>query len=179
MIYLPLSKSSWPEGRIGKEKYQDYFKIVKSSIDELNKKGLGKILLLSDFKSKKASISELDCMINICKKQNINNDNLIIEEYGYDTLSQLKFAFNLCKQRNESLLIVSSITHYPRVFWISWRLNKKYKIDVKNKIGLGIPRLHDVLFDIPLMFIYPIIDILGFSENFSLTIKRRRNSGIL
>lgn len=179
MIYLPLSKSSWPEGRIGKEESQDYFKIVKLAIDLSNENKDDKILLLSNFKSKHSSISELDCMINICKKYNVNDDKLIIEENGYDTLSQLKFTFDLCKQKNEDLIIISSLTHYPRASWICRRLNKKYKINYKNKIGFGIPRFHDVLFDIPLMFLYPIIDLLGFSQNFSLTVKRRRSNGNL
>ncbi len=183
MIYLPLSKSSWIEGRIGKEKYQDYFQIVKKSIYLINKnkknETLDKILLLSDFKSKKAEKSELDNMINICDKFKVDIENLIIEKYGYDTLSQLRYTFDFCKKNNNDLTIISSLTHYPRVVWISWKLNKKYKIKYKNKIGFGIPRIHDVVYDIVLIFIYPIIDLLGYSEKFSSIIQRRRNKGFL
>ena len=179
MICLPLSKSSWPEGRFGAEKYQDYFTIVKKSIDLLKEKKIDKILLLSNFKSKQGKKSELENMVNICILNHINENELIIEKNGYDTLSQLKFTFNLCKDRNQELIIISSLTHFPRVVWICWRLNKKYNIKYKNIISLGIPRIHDVIYDLVLMFIYPILDLWGFSENFSRTIKRRRNSGIL
>lgn len=179
MIYLPLSKSSWMNGRIGPERYQDCFVIIKKSIDLLNENKINKILLLSDFHAKKAEISEMNYMLKICKQYNVLNENIIIEDYGYDTLSQIKFTLNLCKQNDESLIIISSVLHYPRVVWICWRLNKKHNIKIKNKIGFGIPRLDDMFFDILLMFLYPVIDLCGFSENFSLTIKRRRNSGIL
>lgn len=179
MICLPLSKSSWPEGRIGKEEFQDYFRIVKKTIDLLRENKVDKILLLSNFKAKKASKSELENMIDICDKHNVEREKLHIEEYGYDTLSQLKFTLNICNINNQDLVIISSLTHYPRVKWITNRLNKKYKIKVQHKIILGIPRIHDALYDIPLMFIYPIIDLLGYSDEFSENIKRRRDSGHL
>ena len=166
-------------GRIGPEKHQDCFVIIKKSIDLLNENKIDKILLLSDFHAKKAEISEMNYMLKVCKQYNVASEKMIIEDYGYDTLSQIKFTLNLCKQNNEDLTMISSLLHYPRVVWICWRLNKKYNINIKNKIGLGIPRLHDMFFDIILMFLYPIIDLCGFSENFSLTIKRRRNSGVL
>ena len=71
MLCLPLSKSSWIEGRIGPEAYQDCHRIVKISIDLLNKNKVNKILLLSDFKSKQSSKSELEYITEICKKYNI------------------------------------------------------------------------------------------------------------
>jgi len=179
MLCLPLSKSSWPEGRLGPEKYQDYFKIVKKSIDLLNQNKVNKILLLSDFKTKYANKSELENMIDICNTYNVNINKLQIEKYGYDTLSQIKFTLNLCDKEKHDLIIISSLTHYPRVKWISYRINKKYKINVEHRVVLGIPRLHDVLYDIPLMLIYPIIDLLGFSDEFSNLIKKRRYNGYL
>ena len=118
-------------------------------------------------------------MINICNRHNVKKEKLYIEEYGYDTLSQLRFTLNICKINNQNLLIVSSLTHYPRVIWIVNRLNKKYKVNVKHEIALGIPRLHDALYDIPLILIYPIIDLLGFSDKFSRIIKNRRANGYL
>ena len=179
MICLPLSKSSWLEGRIGPEKYQDCYRLVKKSIDLLNTKRVDKILLLSEFKSKQSNKSELEYLIDVCKKHNVNNDNLYIEKYGYDTFSQLKFAFDLCKKEKEDLLILSSLSHYPRVVWTSHRMNRKYNIKIKNKIVFGIPRLQDVVFDIVLLFIYPIIDICGYADKFTEYTKTRRDKGYI
>lgn len=179
MFYcLPLSKSSWIEGRIGPEKYQDYYRIVKISIDFLNSNNVNKIILLSDFKSKQAKKSEMENMIDICNKYNINREKLYIKEYGYDTLSQIKFTIDLCVEASQNILIISSLTHYPRVRWIAWRVNKN-RIKIKHKVGLGIPRIRDVIFDIGLIFIYPLLDLLGFSNHFTKHIKVRRDKGYL
>ena len=178
MIYLPLSKSSWVEGRIGPEKYQDYFLIVKKSINLLENKP-DQILLLSDFKSKQAKNSELENMINICKSFNVNESNIIVKKYGYDTLSQIGFTLDLCNKSKNDLLIVSSLSHYPRVRWITYRINKKYNVCVEHKMVLGIPRVNDLVFDIILMFTYPVIDMFGYSERFTNHMKIRRDKGYL
>jgi vancomycin permeability regulator SanA len=180
MIYcLPLSKSSWIEGRIGPEKYQDCFRLIKISIDLLNKNKIEKILLLTDFKSKQSEKSELEYITEICKRFNVADNNLHIEKYGYDTLSQVNFALDLSNKNNSQLLIISSALHYPRVMWIAHRLNKKYKVKVIHKVAWGIPRPRDILFDIALIFLYPILDMLGFSEWFTKHIKIRRDKGYL
>jgi len=178
MIYLPLSKSSWIEGRIGPEKYQDYFLIVKKSINLLKNKS-DQILLLSDFKSKQAKNSELENMINICKSFNVNESNIIVKKYGYDTLSQIEFSLDLCKETKNDILIISSLLHYPRVRWITYRINKKYNVCVEHKIALGIPRVNDLVFDIILMFTYPVIDMFGYSKRFTDHMKIRRDKGYL
>lgn len=179
MIYcLPLSKSSWIEGRIGQEKYQDYYRIVKIAIDFLNDNKVDKIILLTDFKSNKAIKSELQNIIDICNKYRFDKEKLYVKEYGYDTLSQVKYTLDLCIKDKQDLLIVSSFTHYPRVRWIAWRMNKN-KINIKHKIGWGIPRLSDVVFDIVLIFIYPIVDLLGYSDSFTKHMKIRRDKGYL
>jgi hypothetical protein len=178
MYCLPLSKSSWIEGRFGPEEYQDYYRILKISIDFLNKNKINKIILLSDFKSKQAQKSELENMIDICNKYNFNKEKLYINNFGYDTLSQIKFTIDLCIKENQGLLIISSFTHYPRVRWIAWRINKG-RIKIKHNIGLGIPRFRDVLSDTILVFIYPIFDLLGYSERFTKHIKIRRDKGYL
>lgn len=179
MICLPLSKSSWIEGRIGPEKYQDCYRIVKISIDILNKNKVDKILLLTDFKSKNSNKSELEYISEICEKYNVNNDKLHIEKYGYDTLSQIKFTLSLCKENKNDLLIVSSLLHYPRVRWIAYRVNKKYKVNTKHKIALGIPRVRDAICDIILIITYPVIDLFGYSDKFTDHMKIRRNKGYL
>jgi len=179
MLCLPLSKSSWPEGRFGSEKYQDYYRIVKISIDLLNENKIDKILLLSDFKGRKANKSELENMIDVCKKYKVDESKLQIKKYCYDTLSQIKFTLDLCNKEKQDLLIISSVTHYPRVRWIAYRVNKKYNINIKHKIGWGIPRIHDFVYDIPLIFMYPILDLLGYSDRFSQVVKVRRDDGYL
>lgn len=180
MIYcLPLSKSSWLEGRIGPEKYQDCFRLIKISIDLLNKNKVNKILLLSEFKSKQSKKSELEYIVELCKRFNVSDESLHIEKYGYDTLSQLRFTLDLCSKNNDELLILSSPLHYPRVRWTTYRLNKKYKVKVSHKIAWGIPRPGDIVFDICLMFIYPVVDILGFSKWFTEHVKIRRDKGYL
>jgi DUF218 domain len=180
MIYcLPLSKSSWIEGRIGPEKYQNCFRLIKISIDLLNKNKIDKILLLSDFKPKKSKKSELEYITEICKRFDVVDSNLHIEKYGHDTISQVNFGLDLCSENNSQLLIVSSASHYPRVRWIVCRLNKKYKVKVIHKVAWGIPRPRDILFDIALIFLYPILDLLGFSDRFTKHVKIRRDKGYL
>ncbi|MBC7981516.1 YdcF family protein [Candidatus Parcubacteria bacterium] len=176
---LPLSKSSWLEGRIGPEKYQDCFRLVKNSIDLLNEKKVDKIVLLSDFKSKQSNKSELEYIVEICKRFNVADDKLYIEKYGYDTLSQIKFSLGFCSKNGDDLLILSSATHYPRVWWITYRLNKKYNVNVAHKIAWGIPRPRDAVFDIVLMFAYPVLDLFGLSEWFTNHMKVRRDKGYL
>ena len=179
MICLPLSKSSWLEGRIGPEKYQDCFRLIKDSIDLLNAKKIDKIVLLSDFKSKQSTRSELEYIIDLCERFSVPKDKLFIKKYGYDTFSQLQFTLELCKATKDELLVISSATHYPRVCWITYRLNKKYNIKVIHMIAWGIPRPRDAIFDILLIVAYPILDLLGFSSWFTKHMKVRRDKGYL
>ncbi|MBC7981446.1 YdcF family protein [Candidatus Parcubacteria bacterium] len=176
---LPLSKSSWLEGRVGPPKYQDCFRLVKNSIDLLNAGKVDTILLLSEFKSKQSTKSELEYIAGVCEKFNVDKDKLHIEEYGYDTLSQIKFTLDLCSKNKDDLLILSSATHYPRVRWIAYRENKKLKVNVAHKIAWGIPRPRDAVFDIVLIFAYPVVDLLGYSERFTNHMKIRRDKGYL
>jgi hypothetical protein len=176
---LPLSKSSWLEGRVGPPKYQDCFTLVKNSIDLLNEGEVDTILLLSEFKSKQSTESELEYIVGVCEKYNVDKDKLHIEEFGYDTLSQIGFALDLCIAHKDELLILSSATHYPRVRWIAHRVNKKYGVTVTHKIAWGIPRPRDVVFDVLLIFAYPIIDLLGYSQWFTNHMKIRRDKGHL
>jgi hypothetical protein len=177
-LCLPLSKSNWPEGRIGPNTWQDAHRVQKLGAHLVKKNQAEKLLLLSELIPRASKRTELDYVIDSCRFEKINEEFLDIRKVGYDTISQIEYAIKICEDEKSDLIIVSSQFHFPRVIWLSKRLNKS-NIKIKNKIAWGIPRITDVFSDIFLIFTYPIIDILGYSRHFTAYVKTRRDKGII
>ncbi len=179
MIYaLPIAKSNWPEGRVGPTKMQDSYIILKVAADLARKNIVDKLLIFSAFKTKNVKKIELDCMIEACKEEKVPEEKMIVRSVGYDTVSVIKFSIDFCKEQEADLLIVSSQFHYPRIRWIAWRLNKKGVV-MRYKIVFGIPRPQEMITDVALIFLYPIIDLLGYAEWFTKHMHVRRDKGYL
>lgn len=175
---LPIAKSNWPEGRVGPAKLQDSYRIQKKAVDLALAGKVDTVLVFSDFKPKNVKKIELNCMIDTCKAEGLPDDKMIIKSVGYDTLSVLKYAIDFSLENNADLVIISSQFHYPRVRWMAWRLNKGH-VNLQHKVAFGIPRPMEGITDFILIFIYPIIDLIGLSSWFTKTVQKRRNKGAL
>lgn len=179
MIYcLPIAKSNWPEGRIGPEKLQDSYRIIKTAVGLVKNNTVDKLLIFSAFKTNRVRKIELDCMIDTCKTEKLPEDKMIVQPIGYDTISVIQYAIDMCKKDTADLLIVSSQFHHLRIRWITSRIDKK-GVTVKHKMIWGITRPQETLTDILLIFLYPVIDLFGYSFWFTNHIKIRRDKGYL
>ena len=179
MIYcLPIAKSNWPEGRVGPEKLQDSYRIIKVAVNFVKNETVDKLLIFSAFKTKHVKKIELDCMIDTCKFEKLPEGKMIVRSVGYDTISVIQYAIDVCKDDSADLLIVSSQFHYPRIRWITSRMDTKGVL-VTHKMVWGITRPQETLTDILLIFIYPVIDLFGFSLWFTNHMKIRRDKGCL
>jgi hypothetical protein len=163
-----ISKSPHPIGRIGPTKYQDWYRQCIDVV-KLNKKiPNSNIVLTSNLQINNARREE-DYYSEII---NGLSTNLITLNKGVETTEQLLVfkEYSL----NKKLILSVTFTHFFRVWWIA----KRIKLNViKYKISLGIPRPKELITDIILTFLYPIIDLMGYSKWFIENVIKRRNSG--
>ena len=95
--------------------------------------------------------------------------------YGYETIGQVEYVGELAKQENANIIFISSLSHFPRVWWIC----KRAGIIAQHKIAFGIPRPTEIISDTALIFLYPIIDLFGMKKWFQRKLIQRRKEGKL
>jgi hypothetical protein len=180
LLCLPLSKSVWPEGRIGPWQLQDGYRIVKKAVELANDKKSDGTLLLTATKPKDSIKSELDYMFEVTAIEDLKSGHLYVTSKCFDTPSQIDYAIKLADLSGYGkLLILCSPLHYLRVKWIVARIPIDSDLKISCKVVFGIPRPKEVVTDIILTFIYPIIDTLGLDTWFRSWTEKRRLDGLL
>lgn len=165
-----VSKSPHPQGRIGPLRYQDWYRQCIDVV-KLNKEIPNSQLLITSNLQVKGAKREEDYYSEII---NSFGRELITLNKGVETTEQLQVFKEYMLNRDAVLIISVTSIHFFRVFWIA----KRIKLNVyKYKITFGIPRPKELITDIILSFLYPIIDILGLNDFFINNVVKRRNSG--
>lgn len=91
----------------------------------------------------------------------------------YETIGELEYALSLAEKEHAWLVIITTILHFPRVWWLTRGKNK-----VDRQIVFGIPRPLEAFTDIIGMIVFPIIDLLGFRKVWQKHIRDQRIQGI-
>ncbi|MGD0328127.1 MAG: ElyC/SanA/YdcF family protein [Minisyncoccia bacterium] len=171
-IIVPLIKNPSSKGRFGPTEKQDWYTgLVKA--ESLSRKDwpAATILLVSAFQAN-GEKTEME-FYRLALEININKENIVEVKKGQETIEQLQVANEYAKKKNAELIIISSILHYPRVWWIC----RRDGIKAKHHCTGGIPRPREVLTDITLIFLFPLIDLLGGRKWFQKKVQMRRASG--
>ena len=172
-IIVPIIKSPHSKGRIGPEKFQDWFRGLKKAVS-IAIKSDGEVLVISNAQyTNQSHESDLYCKA-LTKLSQVRHR--VIRD-GRETIEQVDLSFKLAKEEKKELVFVSTFFHYPRVQWLIWRCKSASK--VSHYISFGIPRPREMLTDIALAFLFPLIDILGGRQLFIRAVNKRRIEGKL
>jgi vancomycin permeability regulator SanA len=171
VFVFPVCKSPFTKGRIGEARHQDWFQGLKKAV-RLSKKLRAKTLVISGFTAT-GSMSEADCYRRALCALGNGDDEMVLIRQGQETTEELEIAINLAEEENAKLVVVSTLFHYPRVRWIC--RGKK----AEHHMAIGLPRPKEMITDIILWFVYPIIEKIGKKDEFTNWLKNRRDGGKL
>lgn len=170
-IIVPLTKSAWMKGRIGKMEKQDWFLGLKKALILRDTITDSEVIIVSNVKIPYQP-SEIEMYRMAAKKLGAEKIRMVSE--CFDTISQIDWSFQTAKKENGRLIFISTWTHWLRVQWILLRLKQRV---VKHLICWGRPRPRELLTDLILTFLFPMIDMLGMRKKFLDTVKKRRLAG--
>jgi hypothetical protein len=162
-----LTKSPWPEGRIGKEENQDWFKqcIIASRL----KNEMNEIIVTSS--TKVGELTEryyyFDAMLRL-------GIRIKIFDKGCETISQLEEIKKIAGE-SEFFLIVTW-THFFRVKYL---LKQMEMPNASIITAWGIPRPKELVTDVILTIASPIMYWFNLTEKFLNYTNARRASGKL
>jgi len=173
-LIVPLTKSPHRKGRYGQRENQDWYRgIVLAKKILNNDPNSSKILVISNFFC--CGESEVENYMEVLVKIGVSEEKIEIIRDGYETVGQLEIAQRKAKEEHSELFVITSFLHSLRVRWIC----RHSDIKIKHIIVFGIPRPMDILSDVIILFLYPIIEICGLKKWFLDMLLRRRNDGIL
>jgi hypothetical protein len=170
-ILALVTKSPWPQGRIGKINQQDWYQTcVLASL--LHKKINNSEVIVSSAAKIKDAKQEEEYYIEAMKGL---NTPLITLRKGYETITQLEIFKEYATERSAKLILLTTWSHYPRVKWVCLRHNIKCEV----KFSKGLPRPWELFTDAVIFFPYIIISLIGLEKWFVKKVTKRRQSGKL
>jgi hypothetical protein len=101
----------------------------------------------------------------------IPRQNLLVIKHAQETIEQVEVAKAFISN-SDRLLAISTFLHYPRVRYLCRGLN------ARHFAAFGIPRPKEMVTDIILDLLMPVIDWLGLREQFLTKVIKRRESGV-
>ena len=169
-LILPLTKSSWMDGRIGPIEKQDFFVSIKRAKTLHARHPDSKILVLSNVQVGGCE-HEVDCSLRALCMLDVPGGDILVLRKGCETIEQLEIARDIAKKEGAKLVVVSTWLHYLRVRWLARGMG------AEHHITYGRPRLREALTDIALIPGMIFIDLLGRREWFKKKVEKRRLSG--
>lgn len=168
-----LPKSPFPEGRIGPERMQDWFgqcvlaiKLAEALDEETE------IITSSEFQTDEG-VSDETQYEKIIKYR--FNENLGILSQGRESVGHITAMSEYAKKQQAKFILVVTWVHYPRMLWVAFREH----VDVDLRIAFGIPRPKEMVTDVILTFLYPVLDLMGLKQKFLERVGARRVTGKL
>lgn len=179
-IVVPIPKSPHSKGRIGPEEWQDWYRGLKKAISIARSKDMAEVLILSNAQYS-GQPHEVDLYYGALAKLGATTDvNIRAIKEGYETIEQVDRSFKLAAEEKKELIFVSTWLHYLRVQWLIWRCKAVApSVKVKHCIVFGIPRPREMLSDIILTILFPLVDICGGRQFFLKAVNKRRIKGKL
>lgn len=168
---LPLTKSPHPQGRIGSQKNQDWYRALVKTRVLFFKFSPAKILIISDVLLP-GNIHEADIYIKTLKSLGFTDNDIVLMKEAHETIGQIETAKKFAQEKNDELIVVSTFLHSLRAKY----LFRGYKL-IKHFSVFGIPRPREIFTDIILTFGLPLLDFLGLRNWFKRKINQRRSGG--
>jgi hypothetical protein len=170
-LVFPLPKSPLPEkGRFGPREAQDWWRICEEAVRLAKEEYHYAPILVATGFVYASGIHEATFYQDVFTKE-FHIPNVEVVAKGVETVGQLAAAFDFADRTSAELVVVSSVFHFPRVWWLC-RGRK-----VRHRVVSGIPRLSEAIADIILAVLFPLIDLLGKRETWREKVERRRKEG--
>jgi len=167
-----VTKSPWPKGRRGSREKQDWY---QTCIDAVCWKKVVQNAQIVVPCATQPTDGQREVEYYVQAVKELGGEIEAIDE-GYETVAQIKIFGRLARERKSDLILFTTFTHYPRIAWICWW----NKIPVKKLVvAWGIPRPREACTDLVLIFLYPMLDVLGLMDWFITKVINRRLEGKL
>ena len=170
-LILPLTKNPNPIGRIGPKEKQDWFRGLLKARDLIANLPGSKILIISNVFFPNGD-NEADVYINNLKELGVTEEKIIIVRNNFETIGQIETAKKIMNEKKEKMIVISTWLHYLRVRYLFSNCHP-----IKHYIAFGIPRPREILTDITLTFLLPILDFFKLRTWLRKKIEQRRTKG--
>ncbi len=168
-LIVPIVKSPHMDsGRIGPKCKQDWYVGLEMAVKLHKDLRSSQIAVITDFTTN--GIHEADIYDQALLANGIE-DHLIYRE-GLETIGQIEAAKKIAEEGGQKLVLISTFLHRPRVEYYAGK-------GVLHRTAWGIPRPKEVIRDILMIPLAPIIRNFGLEERFMKRVTRRRTNGIL
>jgi len=177
-IVWPVAKNP-VQGRFGPASLQDWYRgcALASKIQKiLDKKGNTAKIAVVTATHITGHRSERDMMLWALRSTGVQEQHLILDGEAYETVGELEKVFGVARREKSRVVVVSTFGHYMRVAWLLWS-TKNRGLVASHKIAFGLPRWRELVTDLILSAVFPIIDLLGGREWFKDKVVARRKSG--
>ena len=181
MKIVLLTKSPVPKrGRIGKYEDQDWYRSCEEAawlLKEMRAIGdqTAKILVPTMVQMDKC-LPEGAVYAHALIRLGLKPDDFEIVSQGHETIEQVEYGLGLMEQ-DGAVTFVSTLLHFPRIWWLCFRSNRDGTID--HIVVGGLPRPREALTDLALVFLFPVIDLFGGRNWFQEWVIARRKAGKL
>jgi len=175
---VPVTKSPHQTGRIGPRRFQDWYRGAVKAREYLGKYHPARILVLSDVHVN-GEKHEADLYHKALTDAGVEEHGIEVIKEEQETIGQIDRLYKIAEEENAKLVIISTFLHYLRVAWLVWR-KRTYRsglVEVTHRAAFGIPRPREVITDVILWFVFPVIDLLGGRLWFQRKVSGRRVSG--
>ena len=170
-ILAIVTKSPWPKGRIGRIERQDWYQTCVMA-SYMHRTILDSEVVVSSATRVDGADNEEEYYKKIMCSL---NTPLVALGKGNETIVQLKLFKEMATTESAKLILLTTWSHYLRVLWLCWRQKVKAEIIAVK----GIPRPTELITDIILTFVYPLVDICGLEKWFIRKVVNRRVKGKL
>ena len=171
-LIVPLSKSSWREGRIGPVEWQDWYRGFVRAACFARILPDSRIVVISDVRVA-GGAHEHERYRFAAAREGVPPETMVYVRATHETIEQIAIAARMAKEQGAKLIIVSTWLHYPRVRWLA------RGVPAKHYAAFGIPRPYEAVTDIVMTFAMPVIDLLGLRPWFQRKTRERRQRGKL
>jgi hypothetical protein len=176
-VIFILPKSPIPaKGRYGPRTWQDWHRAcIKAA--RLAAKHQDSIVLISSSFSTPQEGPEILLYKQILFNLGVPSSRIITIPEGNETIGQLHSAWRYAQTHDRELIVVHTLTHTLRVWYLCWKDDMK----AQTRIGaiFALPRPKEVIIDGVLTVLFPVLDLFGRREKFLAKLHARRAGGTL
>ena len=168
-LICAMSKSPHTGGRVGKKEWQDWYQCLVKATEISQSATDPKFLVVTGFQAEGSS-HEVEIYSAILNALAPHVQIIAIRD-GRETIKQIDIIRRVADEQKEELVIISTFLHYLRVRYLA------RGIKARHVVAFGIPRPREIVNDITLTALMPLVDVLGLRSLFLRCIEGRRAAG--
>ena len=159
-------------GRFGPERMQDWYRGLAKAV-KIERKLLSAHhmpwIVVVDAIHVKGHVADSEMIVPALRK--LGAKGIYIGLESHETIGELEAAYKIVQRTGAEFIVISTFAHYLRVAWLL------RGIKAKHYIAFGLPRWFEMVTDVILTLLFPVIDLCGGREWFRKKVDVRRKSG--